>query len=54
LPEGFGGHAVSIDPTRSTSVSGDARTVLVPLVPVVPLTPAAPVEYVNDGARHAA
>ena len=51
LPEGFGGHAASIDPTRSTSVSGDARTVLVPLVQ---LTPAAPIEYVNDGARHAA
>ncbi|MDN7178942.1 transposase [Caballeronia sp. SEWSISQ10-4 2] len=54
LPEGFGeraGHAIGIDPTRSGSVSGDARTVLVPLIP---LMPAAPVEYVNDGARHAA
>ena len=56
LPEGFGehaghaGHAIGIDPTRSTSVSGDARTVLVPLVP---LTLAAPVEHVNDGASRA-
>jgi len=56
LPEGCGehaghaGHAIGIDPTRSTSVSGDARTVLVPRVP---LTPAAPVEYVNDGTRRA-
>jgi transposase len=51
LPDGLGGHAVGIDPTRSTSVAADARPVLIPKVPGSPL---APVEYTGDGARHAA
>jgi transposase len=53
LPGGVDVHAVAVDPTRSTSVNGDARPVFVPIVPVAP-TPSVPADGYGGGARRAA